>query len=442
MATETKTVESNVAQVDIDLDSLFDGAAGAESVTVPEESKTKSVFSKPNDDADFSFADPDAGDDSPGDEDVDDKSSEADNKSSEDDEPKAGDKKPENTEDVDDIFGAIDGEEDEEDEDDKDEKKETRGRKKISGISDVFSKLIKEDKIVPFDDEKPLEEYTAKDWEELIEANLEERAQQVRRETPKQFFESLPQELQIAARYVADGGTDLKGLFSTLAQAEEKKTLDVKNERDQETIIRDYLEATGYGTQEEIAEEIEVWKDLGKLEQQAMKFKPKLDKMQEKVLAQKLQEQEMRKQQQQQASKQYMENVYNTLKEGSLGDIKVDRKTQSMLYNGLVQPNYPSVSGRNTNLLGHLLEKYQFVEPNYTLISEALWLLSDPDGYKSKIMEKGAQKSVEKTVRKLKTEQANSGGSSLGVDQREEESKTRSSSKRKLPRSNNIFKRF
>lgn len=432
MATETKTVESNVAQVDIDLDSLFDGAAGADSVTVPQQSKTKSVFSKPNNEADFSFADPDAGDDSPGDVDVDDESSE-------DDEPKAGDKKPESTEDVDDIFGAIDGEEDEEDDD---EKKETRGRKKISGISDVFSKLIKEDKIVPFDDEKPLEEYTAKDWEELIEANLEERARQVRRETPKQFFESLPQELQIAARYVADGGTDLKGLFSTLAYAEEKKTLDVKNERDQEIIIRDYLEATGYGTQEEIAEEIEVWKDLGKLEQQAMKFKPKLDKMQEKVLAQKLQEQEMRKQQQQQASKQYMENVYNTLKDGSLGDIKVDRKTQSMLYNGLVQPNYPSVSGRNTNLLGHLLEKYQFVEPDYTLISEALWLLSDPDGYKSKIMEKGAQKSVEKTVRKLKTEQANSGGSSLGVDQREEESKTRSSSTRKLPRSNNIFKRF
>jgi hypothetical protein len=164
--------------------------------------------------------------------------------------------------------------------------------------------------------------------------------------------------------------------------------------------------------------------------------------MQEKVVAQKLQEQEMRKRQQEQASQQYMENVYNTLKDGALGDLKVDRKTQSMLYNGLVQPNYPSVSGRNTNLLGHLLEKYQFVEPNYTLISEALWLLSDPDGYKSKIMEKGAQKSVEKTVRKLKTEQANAGGSSLGVEQREEDTKTRSSSKRKIPRSNNIFKRF
>ena len=432
MATETKTVESKVTQENIDLDSLFDGAAGAESVTVPEDSKPKSVFSKPTQEADFSFADPEG---EVQEEPVKETEVETEANAEETTETEASSEAKDSAEEV---FDALDNLEEEEV---KEEKKETRGRKKISGISDVFNKLIKDDKIVPFDDDKPLEDYTAKDWEELIEANLEEKANQVRRETPKQFFESLPQELQIAARYVADGGTDLKGLFSTLAQSEEKKSLDVKSENDQEVIIRDYLQATGYGTAEEIAEEIEVWKDLGKLEQQAMKFKPKLDKMQEKVIAQKLQEQEMRKKQQEQASKQYMENVYNTLKEGSLGDIKVDRKTQSMLYNGLVQPNYPSVSGRNTNLLGHLLEKYQFVEPNYTLISEALWLLSDPDGYKSKIMEKGAQKSVEKTVRKLKTEQANAGGSSLGVQEREQETKQRST-KRKIPRSNNIFKRF
>tara|TARA_B100000497_G_C7693793_1_gene422789 strand:+ start:3089 stop:4378 length:1290 start_codon:yes stop_codon:yes gene_type:complete len=429
MATDTKTVESKVTQENIDLDSLFDGAAGADSVTVPEESKPKSVFSKPTKEADFSFTET---------EEEKEVTKEVETEASAEvdtEEKKADDAKT--TENADDIFDALEVDEADEVED----KKVKRGRKKISGIGDVFDKLIKDDKIVPFDDDKSFDDYSAKDWEELIEANLEEKANQVRRETPKQFFESLPQELQIAARYVADGGTDLKGLFSTLAQAEEKKSLDVKKESDQEVIIRDYLQATGYGDAEEIAEEIEIWKDLGKLESQASKFKPKLDKMQEKVLAKKLEEQEMRKAQQEQASKQYMENVYNTLKEGSLGELKVDRKTQSMLYNGLVQPNYPSVSGRNTNLLGHLLEKYQFVEPNYTLISEALWLLSDPNGYKTRIMEKGAQKSVESTVRKLKTEQSNSGGSSLGVQERETEGRKKST-KKKLPRSNNIFKRF
>ena len=293
MATETKTVESKVTQENIDLDSLFDGAAGAESVTVPEDSKPKSVFSKPTQEADFSFADPEGQ--------VEEETETEVETEANAEETTETETKSETKESAEEVFDALDILEDEEVEE---EKKETRGRKKISGISDVFNKLIKDDKIVPFDDDKPLEDYTAKDWEELIEANLEEKANQVRRETPKQFFESLPQELQIAARYVADGGTDLKGLFSTLAQSEEKKSLDVKNESHQEVIIKDYLKATGYGTDEEIAEEIEVWKDLGKLEQQAMKFKPKLDKMQEKVIAQKLQEQEMRKKQQEQASKQ------------------------------------------------------------------------------------------------------------------------------------------
>ena len=44
-----------------------------------------------------------------------------------------------------------------------------------------LQKLIKDEKIVPFDDDKSLEDYTAKDWEELIEANLEEKASQVRK---------------------------------------------------------------------------------------------------------------------------------------------------------------------------------------------------------------------------------------------------------------------
>ena len=108
----------------------------------------------------------------------------------------------------------------------------------------------------------------------------------------------------------------------------------------------------------------------------------------------------MKRKQQAQASQSYMANVYNTLKDGKLGDIKVDKKVQSLLYNGLVNPAYPSISGQNTNLLGHLLEKYQFVEPNYNLVSEALWLLADPNGYKAQIMKRGEHAAVDKTVRK------------------------------------------
>ena len=425
MSNETGNVETNVETLDINIDEIFDGAPSAEGITVPQQKN--SIFQKPET-TDFSFTQPTTK-----------TTEETQEETTSEAEDKKGDVETaqETFEQAQEVFESLDESIDPEAEAIDEPKK---GRRRINGISDVFDKLIKSDKIIPFDDDKSLEDYTAKDWEELIDANLEERANQVRRETPKQFFESLPNELQIAARYVAEGGTDMKGLFQTLAAVEQVRELDVTKERDQEMIIKDYLSATGYGTMDEIEEEIELWKDLGKLEKQASKFKPKLDKMQEKVVAKKLEEQEMKRKQQEQASQQYMSNVYETLKEGKLGDIKVDKKTQAMLYNGLVQPNFPSVSGRNTNLLGHLLEKYQFVEPNYTLISEALWLLSDPKGYKSKIMEKGAQKSIESTVRKLKTEQASRKTSSLGVAQ--EEKTASRTAKRKISRKNNIFKRM
>jgi hypothetical protein len=424
MTNETKNMETSVETVDINLDEIFDGAPSAEGVTLPEETKGN-IFKNMGGDVDLTFTETAKVEET---EEV----KETEDTKTEESEVEFN---AETFKKAEEVFDELDDLDDE-----VEQKVEKRGRKRISGISDVFSKLIKDDKIVPFDDDKNLEDYSAKDWEELIEANLEERANQVRRETPKQFFESLPEELQIAARYVADGGQDLKGLFSTLAYVEESRQLDISDEGDQESIIREYLSVTGYGNREEIEEEIEIWKDLGKLEKQASKFKPKLDKMKEQVVARKLQEQEMKRAQQEQASKQYMSNVYHTLKDGTLGNVRVDKKTQAMLYNGLVQPNYPSVSGRNTNLLGHLLEKYQFVEPNYTLIAEALWLLSDPVQYKAKIMSKGAQKNIEKTVRKLKTEQANNKTTSHGIQKTEQAASRKS--KKKLQRSNNIFRRI
>ena len=434
MSTEEKTIDTKITQENVNLDEIFGGAPGADTAILPEE--TKPGFFERDETVDLDSITKETTDMNSRTETVE-ETPEVDELVGETTETVNDTETVETTEslseDAKDAFAAID------EVDGVVEKTETRSRKKIEGIGGVFEKLIKDDKIIGFDDDKSFDDYTVKDWEELITANLEERERKVRKETPQQFFESLPQELQIAARYVADGGQDLKGLFSALSTVEETRDLDLKNERDQERIITEYLSATGFGTTDEIYEEIEVWKDLGKLKQQASKFKPKLDKMQESVVAKRLEEQQLKQKQQQDASQQYMENVYNTLKEGSLGEIKIDKKVQAMLYNGLVQPNYPSISGKNTNLLGHLLEKFQFVEPNYQLISETLWLLQDPEGYKAKIMEKGASKSVQETVRKLKTEQSSRAGSSLGVGAEEDTSRP---TKKKLARGNNMFKRF
>jgi hypothetical protein len=428
MLDEKNMEQTEVKQnVEVNLDEIFNGAPGADSITLPEqEVKKPNLFSRAEN-VDLSFIDEEVT--------TEEVTPEVKEETTEEVTAEKTEAKEVVTKDeIDDILN--DGLELAEDEA---EKSTVKGRKRIEGMSDVFKKMIENDEIVPFDDGKELDDYTAKDWKELIQANMDERGNKVRRETPKQFFDSLPKELQTAAKYVADGGQDLKGLFSALSQVEETRELDISTENGQSHIIREYLSATGYGSAEDIQEEIEIWKDLGKLEKQASKFKPKLDKMSEAVVARKLQAQEVKQQQQQKASENYMSNVYNTLKEGTLGEMKVNKKTQSMLYNGLVNPAYPSISGQNTNLLGHLLEKYQFVEPNYTLVSEALWLLADPNGYKSQIMTKGETNAVEKTVRKLKTAQSNRNASSTGVSPKES---VPTSKKKTLSRGNNIFKRF
>lgn len=325
----------------------------------------------------------------------------------------------------------------------KEEDKKNPGRPKTekSGLVEFLKKRIEANEMFAFDDydekKQSLEDYLSglgeKDVEDLWKANIDNLKQEVASKTPSEFFESLPEELQYAAKYVMDGGQDLKGLFQALAATEQVRSLDPTEESDQEVIVRQYLQATNFGDSDEIEEELTTWKDLGVLEKKAKQFKPKLDKMQEEVIQHQLAEQELRKQQQEQAAKAYTQNVFEALKPAEINGLKLDKKTQAQLYSGLVQPQYPSISGRPTNLLGHLLEKYQFIEPNYSLIAEALWLLSDPDAYRSELKKQGKTQAVEQTVKQLKIEQSRRSGSGY-VE--EEETRTR-----KINRPQNIFKR-
>ena len=415
MKTNNETEENQiqdsttVEQVDVNIDELF-GMPGAESVMLPAdgkpEEKPKSMFSKENTDITFL------------------------------DKPISKEEAKE-IEEVKETFAELDNLISQ------DEDAGNKGRPKVdkSGLYDLATKMIEEGALVPFDDDKDLEEYTTKDFRELFEANFQDRENKIRENTPKEFFNALPEELQVAAKYVADGGQDLKGLFRTLAYVEEIIELDPADENDQAEIARQYLYATNFGTPEEIEEEISDWNELGRLQQKANQFKPKLDRMQEEIVAKKLAEQEYKKEQKTKQAKAYTDNVYNTLLKGDLAGLKLDKKTQSLLYSGLVQPNFPSISGKPTNMLGHLLEKYQFVEPRHDLIAEALWLLADPEGYKSKIKNQGGQQVAEKVVRQLKTEQSNKNNTTY-YESEKATKKSPSREPKTLSRSNSIFRKF
>ena len=53
---ETKTVETKVEQVDVNLDDIFNAAPGGDSITLPEENKKPNIFSRKG--TDVSFLDP------------------------------------------------------------------------------------------------------------------------------------------------------------------------------------------------------------------------------------------------------------------------------------------------------------------------------------------------------------------------------------------------
>ena len=403
---------TTVGQVDVNIDEIF-GMPGADSVMLPaEEEKPKSMFHKETVDTSF-FDNPTA---------------------SPEERKQEQEKKIEVQETINELDNLIAQE----------EEAGNKGRPKVdkSGLAELAYKMIEEGTLIGFDDDKPLEEYTTKDFRELFEANFQERENQIRRDTPREFFQALPEELQVAAKYVADGGQDLKGLFRTLAYVEEMRQLDPADEYDQAEIARQYLHATQFGTPEEIESEIQDWKDLNRLEQKANQFKPKLDAMQEEIVARQLAEQEYRKNMQAEQAKAYQENVYTTLAAGTIGGLKLDKKVQGLLFSGLVQPNYPSISGKPTNLLGHLLEKYQFVEPRHDLIAEALWLLADPNGYKNRVREQGSRQAVEKTVRQLKTEESRKIASSTNTLYDDEPRRTPSKSEPRKLSKNSMFRRF
>ena len=417
------TDKSGVSVDSVTIDNIDDflPMPGADSIVTSDDDGAKApanVFSSGTKTADLSFLDNDDSDD-------------------DSDDPDA--KKAVN---VDKTLAALD--EDLANGDDDDTTLNKSGRKKVdkSGLIDTFSKLIEEGLIMPFEDDKPLEEYSMKDWKELIQANFEHRENSIKEQTPKEFFESLPGELQYAAEYVARGGTDMKGLFRALAAVEETRSLDVSNPDHQEMIVRQYLQTTNFGNgdQDLIEEQIEEWIEAGSLNKKAQQFKPKLDQKEDEILQMKLAQQEQFRQQQQAQKEAYMSNIYHTLKPAELNGVKIDPKRQKFLWDELTTVKYGSMTGKPTNLLGKLLEEYQFgKEPRYDLIAETLWLLSDPDDYKENLRKQAKNEVAAETARKLKTEEARKISSSTRDDEDDDPRPQRRQQGLKKPV--NIFKR-
>jgi hypothetical protein len=293
------------------------------------------------------------------------------------------------------------------------------GRPKLTkdAMIEAATRLIDKGVLQPFDDGKALADYTVDDFEELIQANIDSQTSEVAQNAPVQLFQQLPEEVQAVIHYALNGGQDIKSVFSQLARAQETFDLDVSNEQDQESIARQYLNISGFGSTEEIEDEINVLKDRGDLQKYAERYKPKLDARQAEVIEKRLKDQQAAQARKNDMEKKYHDVVYTTLNNNNLNGIPLNNKVQTMLYYGLTDATkYQDSKGNPTNALGYLLEQHQFGEKaNPSLVAEALWLLADPVNYRNSVKQLGANVANATTARALRTEEASRNASSTGI---------------------------
>lgn len=296
---------------------------------------------------------------------------------------------------------------------------------------EATNRLVEKGIIQPFDDDKSVDQYTVDDFEELIQANIQQKLQQTAENAPVELFKQLPEEVQAVVHYALNGGQDTKSVFQQLSKAQETFDLDITKEEDQEIIARQYLNLTGFGTAEEIEDEINVLKDRGDLEKYSTRYKPKLDAKQAEVIERRLAEQEQAKIRKQEAQKHYQNTVYNALNQKDLNGIPLNNKIQTMLFYGLTDSTkYQDSRGNSTNALGYLLEQHQFGKnANPSLVAEALWLLADPQDYRNAVKRIGQNEEVVNTTRKLRTSEGQKLTSSTGIGEKQ------SSAKRTKPKS-------
>jgi len=267
----------------------------------------------------------------------------------------------------------------------------------------VINELIESGELLGFEDQK-IE--STEDLRQLLLANIENARSQPVEEFKNEFFESLPEEIKIIHEYAKKGASseDIRSLFKSFSKMEETYKIDSSTPDGQKKIIRDYLLQADFGTNEEISQEIEDWEDLDKLEEKALKFKPKLEKIEEKNVADKLKEQQERDKRQREFQQTFIENIKSATNRSTLVNLKLAKSERVSLENDLLQNNYvSSLSGRPLNALGKALEDISFVTPNPEFLAEITYFATKPEEFIKNLTEQIKQKEIGNTIKKLKT---------------------------------------
>lgn len=266
--------------------------------------------------------------------------------------------------------------------------------------------------------EQLLNRLPEKELHNLLDSNWKAKEDEIRAQSPGEFYEALPDEAKLVAEYAARGGSDWKAFYAALGKVEEVRSLDPAKEDDQALIARSYLQATGWKP-EAINEQIEQWKESGKIEKMAKQFKPELDDMQKQQADVYIKQAEDHKKQQAELAKFYTGNVYKTLEKNEIAGIKLDKRFARELEDNMTSTAPGPWSGKPVNYLGYGLENAQYINPDYEAVMLAAMILNDKAGTLEKIRQQGANTAVNDTVKLIKLGQGGLGSASAVIPELE-----------------------
>lgn len=274
---------------------------------------------------------------------------------------------------------------------------------KNNDLSEAVSQLIEDGTLMGFEDE----DFSVKsvdDLKELIIANLDNRETLAIQEKFNGLYESMPSEIKQAMEYVSNGGKDLKTMFKKLSAISETKEIDITEKEGQESIIRNYLLKTKFGTEEEIDEQITEWDDLDVLSKKASIFKPKLDLLLEEDANEEIKREEKNRIKRQDLLEGYHRGIETSVKKGVVNNIKITSAESNKIYKSLTENEYTStISGRPINMLGKFIEDITWNEPDYDLLAELTLFAMNPEEYRKKIELSVSDKAIADNKRKLRT---------------------------------------
>lgn len=274
--------------------------------------------------------------------------------------------------------------------------------RKVADLVSVVNELVESGELFPFEDGAPK---TVEEARELIKLNLSETKKSTIDDVWKQKVESYSPQIQAILHYAEQGGSDVTPLISAIAEVERNTNLDLESEAGQESVISEFLKVSGW-SEEDIKEEIETAKDLGKLKTKAEKFLPKLNQMNQQRIEMLMEEQQQREVEQKEASRKYLDIIKTNLDKDKLGDIKLSRQDKAMIWDGLTDVRHKSWSGQPTNLFFKRLEEMQAGDKvDYDHFLEIVYLTLNRGSFKDKIREEIKTAETADTVRRLKTQE-------------------------------------